>query len=123
VRYRTRKKTNEVNTVNAYECVECKEVITNPLCPGCLKHAVVQWLGETAPGAVRQFHAAHRKVAVQMGDVICIKCRHKMDLCTHCYGTHVLRWLRKTPDVQNLVEEFLTYFNFELDNTPEEVMP
>ena len=111
-----------------YECVECREVITNPLCPGCLKEAVVQWLSETAPQAVTDFRKLHRDIAPDTGIVKCISCRGKMDLCTHCYSKAVLTWLKQTPELRASSEEFMTYFNFELypdefREIPEEVLP
>ena len=96
------------------ECVECREVITNPLCPGCLKKAVAQWLGEKDQKHVKAFHAAHRALVLGTGTMNCIKCRKPMDLCTHCYSAAILTWLRRTPSLEQEVEEYLSYFNFEL---------
>lgn len=96
------------------ECVECREVITNPLCPACLKKAVVQWLAEKDPQQVQAFHSAHRKLTSGQGTMKCIKCRKPMDICTHCYSAAILTWLRRQPTLQEEVEEYLTFFNFEL---------
>jgi hypothetical protein len=102
-----------------YACVECQDVITNPLCPTCLRKSIVSWLAEAAPAKVRAFYAAQKGIAPKTGYVTCIKCRGKMDLCTHCYSSHVLSWLRKDPELAKATEEFLTYFNFDLDGFEE----
>lgn len=97
-----------------YECVECSEVITNPLCPGCLKEGITQWLSETEPEKLREFRKLHSGLVEVQGDIRCIVCNKKMELCTHCYSTHVRDWLKQTPSLQASIPEFTTFFNFEL---------
>jgi hypothetical protein len=107
------KKKREVKTM--YECKECREVITNPVCPGCLNRAMVQWLGEINPGEIRGLKSLHRMLIPAQEGVDCILCKKSMDYCAHCYSKFVLDWIRSNENIKQKAEEFSEYFNFDLD--------
>ena len=94
------------------ECVMCEEIITNPVCPGCIQEGVQQWLWEQ-----RQDELANnvgeltRNVFANHGDTFCIKCDSAMSLCAYCYTGSVFGLICHNP---RLVQQYLDYFNYDL---------
>ena len=89
------------------QCVECEQVITNPLCPSCLTTQMCVMFGE---------HDEKLSDVVSVcsieGSTRCIKCNSGMGLCAHCFCRDVYEFLdeQKHP----LAKEFLARFDFDL---------
>ncbi|MBR9700606.1 hypothetical protein GOV11_01950 [Candidatus Woesearchaeota archaeon] len=93
-------------------CVLCEEPITNPICPGCLREGVRQWLWEERrEELVPAVEELTRGIFRNMGDIHCIKCNSLMSVCTYCYTEEVFRLIRHYPE---LVAQYLEFFNYDL---------
>ncbi|MEK6901933.1 MAG: hypothetical protein AABX37_06315 [Nanoarchaeota archaeon] len=88
-------------------CVECEEVITNPICADCLADHMNVMLLEHDPNLKDVVQGAKIE-----GNTICISCGQGMGLCAHCFSKDVYLFLKE----QNspAAEQFLAYFDFEL---------
>ena len=93
------------------ECVQCEEVITNPLCPGCLYEGMEQWLLEQRQEDTLDLLRTLTASVTEQGDVSCIKCCRPMNLCTYCFTRDVMPFFMNDP---RLMAQYLTYFNFDL---------
>jgi hypothetical protein len=102
----------------AYEtkCVICDEAITNPICPTCLEHQVVQWVVEKKPSLVPIFKQIRTSIqAFTHENTTCILCKNNINVCPHCYCQEIYAWLSESEYI-SLAEEFKEKFNFELDH-------
>lgn len=89
-------------------CVECDEVITNPVCPNCLAQKM------------RIFISQHNKILAKQisgfsseeGETSCILCGKKMSLCAHCFSKDIYEFLEEKNS--ELAKEFLNHFDFDL---------
>jgi hypothetical protein len=88
-------------------CVECDEVITNPICSECL--------AEKMRLVIRKFDSelAEQIVGSEIsGDTQCIFCKKEMGLCAHCFSRDIYELLMiKNKRAAN---QFLLHFNFEI---------
>lgn len=88
-------------------CVECNEIITNPLCTMCLAERMAMVVGEYD----QKLAKAIKGIDVE-GDTRCISCGRHMGVCAHCFSKDVYEFLaEKKPAV---AEEFLSQFDFDL---------
>ena len=89
------------------KCVECQEVITNPICPRCVGNEIKVWLKENLPGLVHIIGAGPRYGCAKC--VICGKC---LAVCAHCFAKDIyLEVIKVKPE---LGEDFISCFNFGL---------
>lgn len=95
--------------MNEARCMECDEIITNPLCGVCLAEEVRAFAGQNP---IPVFGYAGE------GNVTCIRCHRSMGLCAHCFCRDIYDYLRdeKSP----LATEFLSRFDFDLRKTFQE---
>ena len=89
------------------ECIYLHEVVTNPLCPGCIEKQVKNWLSKkdkTVAERLPRFYEESDK------GVTCASCGKTMDVCAYCYTEDIRFWLNQVkPEIE---EEFLTQFSF-----------
>lgn len=99
----------EVATVEApfNRCVECDEVITNPLCSECLAERMRLVISEHDPILAEQIHGLPID-----GNTSCISCGKNMGLCAHCFSRDVYDYIHENNP--SLAEEFLSRFDFDL---------
>ena len=91
----------------AYRCVECDEIITNPMCSDCLASQMRTMVQEYRPELARKI----RGFKVE-GETCCILCGKNMGLCAHCFSEDIYEFLW---DKDKLVaKEFLNRFDFDL---------
>jgi hypothetical protein len=96
------------------ECVVCRETVTNPVCPRCLRAEVGAWLNETRPELLKDFEKISAEIStVVFGNEHCILCKRGMDVCTYCYTEHIFNWLLTTSPTREFMNEFLLLFNFD----------
>jgi len=92
----------------SYACMECDEVITEPICSGCLSKRMQEFVGESDPELAKEIE----NLVVPEGDSPCLFCGKKMNLCAHCFSREVYQFIleKNAP----LAEDFLGKFDFEL---------
>ena len=85
-------------------CIECREGITNPICPECLAKEIEEWKPWLKP-----ILSAPDKVAE---GVRCMFCGKLMSICAHCYTKDIYDYLiEEEPEI---AEEFMDIFNFSI---------
>lgn len=97
----------QMNYAPFNRCVECEDIITNPICSGCLSINMRVMVQEYAPALAVQIHGAEID-----GDTTCIKCGERMGLCAHCFSKEVQEFLQQHN--LTLAKEFASRFDFEL---------
>lgn len=103
----------EVQTMN--QCKQCKEAVTNPVCPECLERQIEDWLLRRRPEIVSELkEKTDKHVFVESGKTKCIICDKRMDICSYCYTEDLFHWLKEVDT--SLLSEFLTYFDFDERN-------
>lgn len=99
---------------NQYECVGCHEAITNPVCQDCLSKDIRIWLNKLNPELVPLFNYLTTNYIKVDSNVGCIICGREMQLCPYCFTEDVYYWLKEV--APNLIEDFIVYFNFDLEH-------
>jgi len=88
-------------------CVECNEVITQPICTECLGKRMKIIVGEIDVSLVEGI-----KGFAMGGGTKCIFCGKGMRICAHCFSKDIYEYLlERNPKV---AEEFLMRFDFDL---------
>ena len=98
-----------------YSCVECDEVITNPISEERLALAFRVWLGETRPELEELFTDMYVSKADFMNDdqvhrTSCIVSGDKMDLCPFCTAKQFIGWLYLYTNDRRLMKQAAKYF-------------
>ena len=84
------------------QCINCREGITNPICPACLAKEIKNWRKDMNLASAPDMDYG----------VDCILCSRKMSICAHCYCKDVyFDLLEEQPE---LADEFIETFNFGL---------
>lgn len=84
-------------------CIECREGITNPICPECLAKEMESWNEEMISILIRP--------ETYVGDgVRCLFCGTPMTICAHCYS----RDIYDSIEDDQMAEEFMEVFNYGL---------
>ena len=95
-----------------HECLLCGDVITNPICYGCLEGEVEEWLSSRMPKLVPKLKKTGQTFSSYTHrGTNCILCGNNMNVCTHCYCYEVNKLFESYP---RLTDEFVEFFNFEL---------
>src|SRR3989338_8718590 len=89
------------------QCVECEDIITNPVCPDCLTKQRRQMVGEYDLELAAQIDSIRID-----GATPCIGCGQKMGLCAHCFSKDVYLQIKETHP--SIAKEFLARFDFDL---------
>lgn len=90
-----------------HRCMECDEIVTNPICSECLAKSMRIAVGETSPKLSNLIQGFST-----MGETTCIFCRKAVGLCAHCFSKDVYELLQgKNP---SLAKVFRSEFDFEL---------
>ena len=88
-------------------CVECDEVITNPICSDCLAIQMRQMVAEQDQELAGMITGADIDGATN-----CILCGQSMGLCAHCFSKDIYELLQERhPD---MAQEFASRFDFDL---------
>jgi len=89
-------------------CVECQQIIENPICPRCLGREIKQWLKEKVPEL-----ATILEITPNYGTgTKCIFCNKDVAICAHCFSKDV--YLEVTKLRPELSEDFISCFNYGL---------
>lgn len=90
-------------------CIECREGITNPICPDCLAREMESW--EPKMKSILLTPDFERDTYVGDG-VRCIFCGRFMSICAHCYTRDIYDSV--VEEYPEIAEEFIERFNFGL---------
>jgi hypothetical protein len=91
----------------SHRCIECDEIITNPVCSDCLAKRIRVMIQELRPGLARGIKGFKTE-----GDTPCIFCGNLMALCAHCFSEGIYDYLSEKDAM--VAKEFLNRFDFDL---------
>ena len=117
MKYKIEDQMNVVDSKNLYECLSCKETIYNSICPNCLFKAIKQWMDEKGVDGgvlddIKHFMKAHKSFSYDAQE--CLICHRKsVYLCPYCFTEFVLNVLKKHRVSQNVLKEYIRFFNFD----------
>ena len=97
-------------------CFTCQEAIFNPICPSCIKKEVTVWLKKISASLLEEFNNYISPfIKSQKNNTFCIICKKTIDTCPYCFTEFIYKWIKVNHP--NLVESFLTFFNYDFDHT------
>lgn len=102
-----------------YECQQCSEPITNPLCHDCLGNHIIKWLS-FYPSAKKKLLPKIKKYIREvnntaLGAVNCVACKNKKAaLCPYCFTEEIFNMLKREKTNKMIIMDFLCIFNFDL---------
>lgn len=82
-------------------CIECREGITNPICPACLAKEMQSWEDGINTEIPRE----------DSNGVKCLFCGRGFNICTHCYGKEVYSLVKER--YPQLAESFAESFGLD----------
>lgn len=88
-------------------CVDCNEVISNPVCPECLSLQMKVMVAEKNPELAEEIDAPQIE-----GESTCLHCNKSMGLCAHCFCRDV--YYQLIGKDKEIAQEFLSRFDYEL---------
>lgn len=86
------------------KCIECRESITNPICPVCLAKEMKNW-----KPSIRKYLTTPE---YNNNGVNCLICGKGMSICAHCFCRDVYDDLME--EEPEIAEEFVDMFDFRL---------
>jgi hypothetical protein len=88
-------------------CVECSEIITEPICANCLVKEMKVMISEY------DLKLANKITGFNMpGETSCITCGSKMGLCAFCFSKDVYSFLKE--ENVDIAKEFMRRFDYGL---------
>lgn len=102
---------NQSNITRDHQCRECKQVITNPMCPGCVAKGVEQWALIWMPELI-PYLKFDSSLGIRGTGTRCVLCSRDMSMCAHCYSREIYEMI--VSSIPELGENFLDHFDFEL---------
>ena len=90
-----------------FHCVECDEVITNPICSVCLSEKMQFVVAQDNPAL-----AVYIDAADVGGESLCLFCGRHMGVCAHCFSKDIYSYLCEK-DLR-IAKEFMQRFDFQL---------
>ncbi len=88
-------------------CMECDDVITNPLCAHCLAEKMRMVVGITNKTLAKNIVGFSSE-----GSTTCLQCGDHMALCAHCFSKDIYEYVQEN-DPQ-LAKDFIRHFDFDL---------
>lgn len=107
------------NLPKAYQCMQCSEPITNPVCHSCLEAQITSWLSfypSVKKKMLPKLKAYVKEVNNNIIDSInCASCsKRKAALCPYCFTEGVFNMMKRSKIDRMVVMDFLSTFNFDL---------
>lgn len=102
-----------------YECPQCCEPITNPLCHSCLEKGILKWLS-AYPNIRKKLISPIKEYTTEVNNLVmnsinCVSCNQKKAaLCPYCFTEGVYNLLKRKKVDINVIGDFLSVFNFDL---------
>ena len=98
--------------------MECKEEIFNPICPSCLSQEVRDWLVGKEKRIIKIVEKELGKILMfKTNKKGCIRCDSDTFMCPYCFTERIYLKLKKEKATREILKEFLTLFNFDLEHT------
>lgn len=88
-------------------CIECDEIITNPICTECLAERMRIVVEEFDSELAQQIHGFNVE-----GETHCIRCGKSMALCAHCFSRDIYEFISEKD--HHLAAEFASRFDFDV---------
>jgi len=103
---------------NQYNCMQCCEPITNPICHNCLAKDILKWLS-FYHNVKKAITPKINKYLIQVnneeiGSLNCVSCSKKAALCPYCFTEGIFSLLKRSNVNKNIIGDFLHIFNFDL---------
>ena len=81
---------NGINNAPFNQCVECNEIITNPICSECLAKKMQTVIKQYNPRLATDI------IGIKIpGETKCLFCKEEMGLCAHCFSKDIYEELRE----------------------------
>ena len=88
-------------------CIDCNDIITNPICSGCLTVQMKVMVSEYSPELAKDIVECDVE-----GETQCMHCGKNMGLCAHCFSRDVYEQLKEKNEA--ISDEFMARFDFNL---------
>jgi len=104
-----------------YECLECGEPVTNPICPECLFKEFAVWVAKY-PRIQRKVVPVLKKFLkvrknFEEDSQTCVVCKNNSAyLCPYCFTEFVLDVLKESGADEIVIKDYLEFFNFDFGN-------
>lgn len=102
-------------------CLECNGGIFNPICPSCLVGEMRAWLASNGfskkiSHEISEFANRIKNRFIDEG-IDCAICKSSQtSICPYCFTSRIYNFLQKLNVKRNILEEFLTYFNYDFEH-------
>lgn len=106
-----------------YECLDCREAISNPLCPSCLALQIEVWLSSYPDRNITNKILERVKRYVERTNNLagssskCVTCgKLRASLCPYCFTNYVFNLLKNMKVNRIILKEFLQFFNYDFEH-------
>ncbi len=106
-----------------YECLDCHEPTSNPLCPSCLTLQIQAWLSSYPNKNIKEKILEKIKKYVEKTNnlagktTLCISCgKPRASLCPYCFTNHIFNLLKSMDVNMIILKEFLQFFNYDFEH-------
>ena len=102
-----------------YDCIQCKQPITNPICHSCMGNEINKWLG-FYPSVKKKMMFKVKKYVQEVNNsavssIGCVSCKSKKAaLCPYCFTDGIFRMLKHNNVDKMVIMDFLSIFNFDM---------
>ena len=102
-----------------YDCMQCSQPITNPICHECLGNQIVSWLG-LYPNIKKKMLPRIKNYVKEVSNntvesINCVACqKKKAALCPYCFTEGIFNMLKNNKIDRMVIMDFLSTFNFDL---------
>jgi len=102
-----------------YDCNQCGEPITNPICHSCLGEQVFGWLS-LYPNIKKKIAPTLKKYIRELNNsavsgINCVSCKNKKAaLCPYCFTEEIFNMLKRKSVDKMVIMDYLSTFNFDL---------
>ncbi len=100
------------------DCLECGDLITNPICPDCIAKAFEDWirkyprLAKKVLFKIKKFLKGHKHF--DEDSQLCVICKSKKAWsCPYCFTEHIFDLLKQAKASNEVLREYLRFFNFD----------
>lgn len=106
-----------------YECLDCHEPTSNPLCPACLTMQIEAWLSSYPDRNITNNILERIKNYVEKTNNLagsstrCVSCgKSRASLCPYCFTNYVFNLLKNMKVNRIILKEFLQFFNYDFEH-------
>jgi hypothetical protein len=103
--------------------LECNEGIFNPICPSCLAREMQAWVEsngfdrKVGNSIIKFANTIKNKNQFTDEGIDCAVCKtNQTSICPYCFTSRIYNFLRKLMVNRKILQEFLTYFNYDFEH-------